>query len=121
MARKQRISAILCGVALLLSAGLGHAMDIDAKSFRCMDLDRLRNIESSPTCSIRCPANARAARRSGLIKAFNKRSYVPRFAERAGHLVGLCAFPAEHLQQPEPAVERDPETIARSLRDPRRR
>jgi hypothetical protein len=36
MARKQRISAILCGVALLLSAGLGNATDIDAKSFRCI-------------------------------------------------------------------------------------
>jgi hypothetical protein len=29
-------SATLCGVALLLSAGPGNAMDIDAKSFRCI-------------------------------------------------------------------------------------
>ena len=36
MKRKERVSAISCGVALLLSAGLGHAMDIDAKSFRCI-------------------------------------------------------------------------------------
>jgi hypothetical protein len=36
MTRKERVSAISCGVALLLSAGLGHAMDIDAKSFRCI-------------------------------------------------------------------------------------
>jgi hypothetical protein len=33
---KERVCAILCGVALLLSAGLGNAMDIDAKSFRCI-------------------------------------------------------------------------------------
>jgi hypothetical protein len=36
MARKERVSAVLCGVALLLSAGLGNAMDIDTKSFRCI-------------------------------------------------------------------------------------
>ena len=36
MTRKERVSAISCGVAFLLSAGLGHAMDIDAKSFRCI-------------------------------------------------------------------------------------
>jgi hypothetical protein len=36
MTRKERVSAISCGVALLLSADLGHAMDIDAKSFRCI-------------------------------------------------------------------------------------
>jgi hypothetical protein len=36
MTRKERVSAISCGVALLLSAGLGHAMDIEAKSFRCI-------------------------------------------------------------------------------------
>src|SRR5262249_24086527 len=32
--RNERVSATLCGVALLLSAGLVNAMDIDAKSFR---------------------------------------------------------------------------------------
>ena len=36
MARKERVSAILCAVALLLSAGLGNATDIDAKSLRCI-------------------------------------------------------------------------------------
>ena len=36
MARKERVSATLCAVALLLSAGLGNATDIDAKSFRCI-------------------------------------------------------------------------------------
>ena len=36
MARKERVSAILCSGALLLSAGLGNATDIDAKSFRCI-------------------------------------------------------------------------------------
>jgi hypothetical protein len=36
MARKERVSSILCGVAMLLSAGLVNAMDIDAKSFRCI-------------------------------------------------------------------------------------
>jgi hypothetical protein len=36
MARKERVSAMLCSVALLLSAGLGNATDIDAKSFRCI-------------------------------------------------------------------------------------
>jgi hypothetical protein len=35
-ARKERVSAVLCGVPLLLSAGLGNAMDIDTKSFRCI-------------------------------------------------------------------------------------
>ena len=33
---KERVSAILCGVAFLLSTGLGNATDIDAKSFRCI-------------------------------------------------------------------------------------
>ena len=32
----ERVSSILCGVALLLSTGLVNAMDIDAKSFRCI-------------------------------------------------------------------------------------
>jgi hypothetical protein len=32
--RKQRVSAIMCGVALLLSAGPGNGTDIDANSFR---------------------------------------------------------------------------------------
>jgi hypothetical protein len=36
MTRTERVSAILCGVALLLSAGLVNAMDIDARSFRCI-------------------------------------------------------------------------------------
>jgi hypothetical protein len=36
MTRKERVSAILCSGALLLSAGLGNATDIDAKSFRCI-------------------------------------------------------------------------------------
>jgi hypothetical protein len=36
MARKERVCAILCSVAFLLSAGLGNATDIDAKSFRCV-------------------------------------------------------------------------------------
>ena len=36
MARKERVSAICCGVALVFSAGLVNATDIDAKSFRCI-------------------------------------------------------------------------------------
>jgi hypothetical protein len=36
MARKVRVSAILCGVALLVSPDLGSAQEIDAKSFRCI-------------------------------------------------------------------------------------
>jgi len=36
MRRKERVSATLCGVALLLWADLGTATDIDAKSFRCI-------------------------------------------------------------------------------------
>ena len=36
MTRNERASGILCGVALLLSAGFGNATDIDAKSFRCI-------------------------------------------------------------------------------------
>jgi hypothetical protein len=36
MATQERVSAIVCGVALLLSAGLGNATDIDAGSFRCI-------------------------------------------------------------------------------------
>ena len=36
MARKERVSAILCGVALLLSPASGNALDVDAKSFRCI-------------------------------------------------------------------------------------
>jgi hypothetical protein len=36
MARKVRVSVILCGVALLLSPDLGTAQEIDAKSFRCV-------------------------------------------------------------------------------------
>src|SRR5215475_12710962 len=36
MPRNDRASASLCGVALLLSASLVHAMDIDATSFRCI-------------------------------------------------------------------------------------
>jgi len=36
MTRNERVSATLCGVALLLSAGLVNAMDIDASSFRCI-------------------------------------------------------------------------------------
>jgi hypothetical protein len=36
MTGRQRGSVVLCGVALLLSAGLADAMDIDAKSFRCI-------------------------------------------------------------------------------------
>ena len=34
--RKERITATLCSVALLLSPGLGLATDIDANSFRCI-------------------------------------------------------------------------------------
>ena len=34
--RKERISAMLCSVALLLSPALGTAADIDANSFRCI-------------------------------------------------------------------------------------
>jgi hypothetical protein len=34
MARKERVFLTLCGVALLLSVGVGDAMDIDAESFR---------------------------------------------------------------------------------------
>jgi hypothetical protein len=36
MTRKERVFPTLCGVALLLSVGLGDAMDIDAESFRCI-------------------------------------------------------------------------------------
>src|SRR5215468_1916550 len=36
MTRNERVSATLCGVALLLSAGLVNAADIDATSFRCI-------------------------------------------------------------------------------------
>jgi hypothetical protein len=36
MTRKKRGPAIIGGVALLLAAGPGNAMDIDAKSFRCI-------------------------------------------------------------------------------------
>src|SRR5262249_35675337 len=36
MTRNERVSAALCAFALLLSAGLVNAMDIDAKSFRCI-------------------------------------------------------------------------------------
>jgi hypothetical protein len=36
MARRERASAILCGVVLLLSVGFVNATDIDAKSFRCI-------------------------------------------------------------------------------------
>src|SRR5262249_24737254 len=36
MPREERVSTILCGVVLLLSADLGNATDIDAKSFRCI-------------------------------------------------------------------------------------
>jgi hypothetical protein len=36
VARKEHVSAIFCGVALLFSAGLVNATDIDAKSFRCI-------------------------------------------------------------------------------------
>src|SRR5215831_6317448 len=36
MPRKERASTILCGVALLLSPASGNALDVDAKSFRCI-------------------------------------------------------------------------------------
>src|SRR5215468_9454403 len=36
MPRKEGVSTILCGVALLLSQASGNALDIDAKSFRCI-------------------------------------------------------------------------------------
>jgi hypothetical protein len=36
VAKKERLSATLCGVVLLLSGDLGNATDIDAKSFRCI-------------------------------------------------------------------------------------
>jgi hypothetical protein len=36
MPRQERVFAIFCGVALLFSAGLVNATDIDAKSFRCI-------------------------------------------------------------------------------------
>jgi hypothetical protein len=36
MTRNKRVSAILCGVGLLLLADLGNAMDIDTNSFRCI-------------------------------------------------------------------------------------
>src|SRR5262245_65459800 len=36
MPRKERVSAILCGVASLLSPASGNALDVDAKSFRCI-------------------------------------------------------------------------------------
>src|SRR5262249_89697 len=36
MPRKEGVSTILCGVALLLSQASGNALDVDAKSFRCI-------------------------------------------------------------------------------------
>jgi len=36
MTRNGCVSTIACGVALLLSAGLANAVDVDAKSFRCI-------------------------------------------------------------------------------------
>jgi len=36
MPRKERVSTILRGVALLLSPASGNALDVDAKSFRCI-------------------------------------------------------------------------------------
>ena len=36
MTRNERVPAMLSGVALLLSASLVHALDIDATSFRCI-------------------------------------------------------------------------------------
>ncbi|HMF26461.1 MAG TPA: hypothetical protein VKG24_30680 [Pseudolabrys sp.] len=36
MTGKEHACAMICGVALLLSAGSGNAIDIDAKSFRCI-------------------------------------------------------------------------------------
>ena len=36
MTNKESVSAIGCGVALLVLAGSGNATDIDAKSFRCI-------------------------------------------------------------------------------------
>jgi hypothetical protein len=36
MTRKEHACAMMCGVALLLSVGSGNAVDIDAKSFRCI-------------------------------------------------------------------------------------
>src|SRR5215472_17628114 len=36
MPRKERVSSLLCGVALLLSPASGNALDVDAKSFRCI-------------------------------------------------------------------------------------
>src|SRR5215468_1895219 len=36
MPRKERVSAILCAVVLLLSPASGNALDVDAKSFRCI-------------------------------------------------------------------------------------
>ena len=36
MTRNERVRPIVIGVALLLSAGVAHAMDIDATSFRCI-------------------------------------------------------------------------------------
>jgi len=36
MTRKEHACAVMCGVTLLLSVGSGNAVDIDAKSFRCI-------------------------------------------------------------------------------------
>src|SRR5499433_110215 len=36
MPRQERVFAIFCGVALLFSAGLVNATDVDATSFRCI-------------------------------------------------------------------------------------
>src|SRR5262250_1076742 len=36
MPRKERVSTMLCGVVLLLSPTSGNALDVDAKSFRCI-------------------------------------------------------------------------------------
>src|SRR5712692_7329843 len=36
MDRERRLTAVIWGVALLLSAGAGNALDVDVKSFRCI-------------------------------------------------------------------------------------
>src|SRR5215467_8911914 len=69
MPRKEGVSPILCGVALLLSPASGNALDVDAKSFRCITkmtpvrqfyVDNLQNnlqstlaAANSPTAGIR--------------------------------------------------------------------
>jgi hypothetical protein len=64
---RNQVPAILSGVALLLSAGLVSAQDIDAKSFRCITKmthvrqfyvdNLLGNLDATLAVRRRCPCN----------------------------------------------------------------